>query len=343
MKIVADREIQRAIKKVKPYRIAVAYVGMDWRRYINAKSLEEIILSPTLGSNPRAISDIVTALGGWDKVHFLTNLHSKIYLGKQLAVIASSNLSSRGLAAEATDLREMGCTAKSSGNLEKISKIIDDYRSAAVLEFPCEASKKKALVRLERSWGRAIAEGLIKNDCQDNNNENMQGVALFDPKTRSAFHICWYRGAAALNHEVIKAMIPEYRQDDVENVLDDYLTFAECDYGKISDGDWILVWKAKVDSKPNIREKPYWMYIHTIVPRGADCEIYPVLAIQRKDKISAPSPFDILPEDIVAFRRTLESGDFPEFLRNDDETWKVSGTFSRFSDFIAAWQDECLR
>ncbi|WP_157817521.1 hypothetical protein [Candidatus Thiodictyon syntrophicum] len=340
MKIISDRQIHQAIAIANPYCIAVAYVGADWTTYVNADSLQEVIVSPTLGSNPRAISGIVTALCGWDKVHFLTNLHSKIYLGKNCAVIASSNLTSHGLAGGVHDLREIGCAVESPGNLTKIAGIIADYRSAAALEFPDEAAKKRALLQLERNWGKALAEGLIEEDYANNNKQVKKDVRSFDPQSRSPFHICWYRGDCQLNHAAIAEIVPEYREDGAESILHDYLSFARSDDDKISVGDWVLVWRARADGQPDRGVNPYWLYIHTIVPKGADCADYPVLAIQRTDKRVGSPPFEI-PPHVAAFRQVLSSGAFPEFLEATDEIWEVSRTFPRFSEFIAAWKNMC--
>ncbi len=89
-------DISEALEKVAPERIAVAYVGIDWREFISAKNLKEIIISPTLGSNPIAISEIVKEIG-WENVHFLNNLHSKIYISDYSVIIGSANLSKNAM------------------------------------------------------------------------------------------------------------------------------------------------------------------------------------------------------------------------------------------------------
>ena len=62
-----------------PTHIAVAYVGRDWDQLIDCSQLKEIIVSPTLGTNPRAVDELVEKFG-WEHVHFLDELHAKIYL-----------------------------------------------------------------------------------------------------------------------------------------------------------------------------------------------------------------------------------------------------------------------
>ena len=62
MNLIKSDETKKAIKECNPSRIAVAYIGKDWRDFINPKNIVEIIISPTLGSNPVAIQEIATQL-----------------------------------------------------------------------------------------------------------------------------------------------------------------------------------------------------------------------------------------------------------------------------------------
>ena len=53
------KELRDAIAAVQPDRIAVAFIGINWQEYVDISSIKEIIVSPTLGSNPRAIENIM--------------------------------------------------------------------------------------------------------------------------------------------------------------------------------------------------------------------------------------------------------------------------------------------
>jgi hypothetical protein len=94
--LFTPKKIRESITKVRSSKIAVAYVGLGWDRYISRTDIKEIIVSPTLGTNPKAI-EAIAALLGFDNVHFLENLHAKIYIGAHSAVIGSCNLSDNGL------------------------------------------------------------------------------------------------------------------------------------------------------------------------------------------------------------------------------------------------------
>ena len=80
MQLVSGASIKVGLREVMPTHVAAAYVGRDWRTYIDTQQLKEIVVSPTLGSNPYAIAEIAKDIG-WENVHFLINLHAKIYLG----------------------------------------------------------------------------------------------------------------------------------------------------------------------------------------------------------------------------------------------------------------------
>lgn len=76
--IFFGKDIAQQIKNTDPQKIAVAYIGVDWKKYVNPKSIEFIVISPTLGSNPNTIDDMVKIIG-WEKIYFNEALHAKIY------------------------------------------------------------------------------------------------------------------------------------------------------------------------------------------------------------------------------------------------------------------------
>lgn len=101
MKILLAYEIGSAIQRCNPLKIAVAYLGEDWRSFIpDVQHLEEVIVSPTLGTNPRAVMDLAQRIG-WENVHFLDELHAKFYLGSSTAIVGSANLTHNGLSGDA--------------------------------------------------------------------------------------------------------------------------------------------------------------------------------------------------------------------------------------------------
>lgn len=74
-------ELQSALDKIQPRRVAVAYLGAGWRDYLSLHSLDEILVSPTLGSNPWALAGLLAEAErcGRPRVYFLEALHAKLY------------------------------------------------------------------------------------------------------------------------------------------------------------------------------------------------------------------------------------------------------------------------
>ena len=95
--LTKSNEFVEELREISPEKIAVAYIGIDWKEFISVDSLKEIIVYPTLGTNPVAIMEIVGKIG-WENVHFLDNLHSKIYIGDSSMLAGSANLSRNALA-----------------------------------------------------------------------------------------------------------------------------------------------------------------------------------------------------------------------------------------------------
>jgi hypothetical protein len=130
--------IRDALKIIKPIKIAVAYIGIDYQNFIDPYDLHSIILSPTLGSNPNAIDDLVSKIG-WNKVYLLDNLHSKIYLGEKSAIITSANLSKNGLDIEG--LLEIGILLEDFNSLNKLNQIYEDFFDSSLDAYPDQESK----------------------------------------------------------------------------------------------------------------------------------------------------------------------------------------------------------
>ena len=92
MKILSGGDIAKEVKSINPQYIAVGYIGKDWHRYIDIEFVKEIIVSPTIGSNPFAIESIVKEIG-FENVYFLDELHAKLYIGSDRYAFGSFNLS----------------------------------------------------------------------------------------------------------------------------------------------------------------------------------------------------------------------------------------------------------
>lgn len=186
VKVLLEDEIRKAIKRCKPAKIAVAYIGDDWNRYIpDVNGLEAIIVSPTFGSNPRAIIDLAKKIG-WDKVYFLDELHAKIYVGPGAAVIGSANLTCNGLSGEG--LIELCVEVNARETLNKLDTAFERLKECALRQYPTTDLKKARLIKLEKAWGTAIANRIIKNP-----NGKSTAFIDFEPLGEDHFYVLWYQ------------------------------------------------------------------------------------------------------------------------------------------------------
>ena len=148
--LTKSTELENAIKKLEPNKIAVAYVGKHWSNYIIPKELQEIILSPTIGSNPYAIEELINTLG-IDNVYFLDNLHSKFFLSENAAIIGSCNLSKNALSE--TGLLEIGYKINNPTEINRLYSLFEDYKKKAIKKYTNQKKREK-LISLKKDWSK---------------------------------------------------------------------------------------------------------------------------------------------------------------------------------------------
>lgn len=318
MKLIHGLEIKEALKEIAPRSIAVAYLGKDWSKYIDVNRLQNIVLSPTLGSNPSAIMEVVRHLG-WDNVHFLDNLHAKIYIGASMAAVGSFNLTANGLSAEG--LEEAGFVVQDQVTLDALRDLVDTYQSAAKEAYPKTSDKVAAVEQLRSLWDRAIRTGAIRNDGEASD------IASVPLTTTDEVYVCWAWGNLTHSDNVVSP-----------STISQELSFLEED--DVRPDRWILCWQCRNDYQPNEGSKPYWMHIDEVLSEGAIDSMYTKLAIERNDRCDLAPPFEISDQFTKAFRKVLKSGRFPEFLGKADESWSITPTLSKLPAFFDAIRNE---
>jgi hypothetical protein len=310
MKLLHGSAIKKALRDVAPQRIAVAYAGKDWAEYITRGALEEIIISPTIGSNPFAISALVTQLG-WEHVHFLDNLHAKLYLGKENAALGSFNLTANGLSAEG--LEEAGYLVTDPEAIGEIRQLYESYLKKAQASYPTTQAKVSRLKALHILWGQAARTGVISDDAQG------ESLSMFLPFADSIY-ICGVAGECGYNEEVVDT-----------SIINQSMTFLEDD--EIARGKWILCWYSDKHGFPRPRTTPYWVRVDEVFDKGADDQMYSKLAVERNDQSEVAAPFDLTPEVVRALYATLRISRFEPFLWLKDP-WPVAPTLPLMSDFL---------
>jgi hypothetical protein len=336
MKLVHGPEIKKVLHKVQPRRIAAAYVGADWESFIDVTNLEEIIVSPTAGSSAEAIGDLADRIG-WDNVHFLDELHAKLYLGDTSAAIGSFNLTANGLSGHA--LAEAGYVVDAPGELRALGRLYADFKLRALSQYSSQARKEFQLSRLREINGKLAGIGIgYKAPAQ------VRTLADYRPLTNSDFYCAYYTDEGLeLNVATLRKKKPEkFRSadSDPDELIKSNLPFLPKD--RLLSGHWILMWKAWAASAVPAKLEAEWMYIHDVIRNGAiDPENgYTKLAVQWKGArgFGAP-PFKLGVTEKEALRQLFLSKSFPEFFpAQDGRSWSLNQTSRNFKAFITEWK-----
>lgn len=303
MKILVEGEIKKAIRRCKPSKIAVAYIGADWKTFIpSAHCLSAIIVSPTFGTNPRAVVDIAKKIG-WEKIYFLDELHTKVYIGNSSAVIGSANLTSNGLSGKG--LVELCVEVSATKTLKKLDATFKTLKKRAQQQYPSTESKKKRIRELEMLWGSAMANRIVRNYKK----ENIPAFSDFELLGEDHFYVSWYQPGECEYSDDVKA---------IESLIVYEIHFARAD--KVERNKWALIWRITNSNKPHKTAKPQWLYIHEVFENGIvdDGYEYPKCAIHRKDLDVPSPPFEITSEVALAFKKAVQEKSIAKYLVQED-------------------------
>jgi len=338
MELIYGDSICKSLIDVAPTRIAVAYIGSDWRKFINLDLLDEIIASPTLGSNPGAIRELVIKLG-WGNVHFLTRLHSKIYIGETKAALGSFNLSKNGLGANTGSLEEAGVLVDKAEFIAQLLELYDYYKKSATQSFPSIQDKELALKSLEDAYNIAASARIITSG---EHNAGMRSITDFTPLCDDDFYITpWEKLDLSFNYDVIAARFPQINSSTIRHVFSDTFPFSPSCCSQLKKGRWILYWKTTNKGKLDHRSTPTWMLIDDIIVNGATNPGYELLAVEINGHNGLSPPFELTDNVIKAFVQTLESKEFLLFTTSsvpEDAEWSIKNTFPLFKRFISEWK-----
>lgn len=334
IKFIKNDDIKNNLKNLNPARIAVAYVGSNWQEYICKDSIEEIILSPTLGSNPEAIEEIVNKLT-WRKVHFLDNLHAKIYLGSiNDLIIGSFNLSRNGICVEG--LEEVGVRIKDTLIFKQVSEEYERLKSLAIEKYKTPNKKKIALRKLYITRNKAIREGLVIEGCEQ------RGFDSYKFTVGNKFGISWYgKETIKYNKTVILKIDPTFDEKHISNAL----TFAEDDI--VEPNTWLLIWHANVSGLPRLNGDIKWLYVDSVIPNGAKDSIYTKLAIELEGKPHPPQPFSLDKKIKNAIYLSLKDNSIRDLRRGGlKDVWLLAnvnhGTIKKFLNLVSKNLDSKL-
>jgi len=323
--IISDSsELTANIRSISPSKIAVAYVGKDWAEFIDKNILKEIVVSPTIGSNPRAIAELVKQLG-WDKVHFLDNLHAKIYVGPNSAAIGSANLSRNALGIGG--LLEASVVTNDDALVSSLLALFNEYvESAGKLYLDTDAKKEKLkdLRKRHNEQGHPPSEngGNMKRNFMD-----------YDPELDDEFYVAWYSGGVTKYNDAFASEIPDISTQEFHK--DDYVKEHFSPDDEINVGYWILDWKTNESGRPSKSPKPLWIYVHHVFPNACDDEGYESVAVENPKKYKPGPPFEIDKDFVGAFSEVIMRDEFDCFRENKaGDIWLSKNCRHKFEDLI---------
>lgn len=288
MKIVSSfSEYQKALSLIKPHKIAVAYIGADYNNFINIKNLKEIIISPTIGSNPHAISSLIKSIG-LSNVHFIDNLHSKLYIGKSGVIIGSANLSRNAL--DANELIELGVLFQTPKDLNLANKLFAEYKKNAMNSYPSPLSKENKLAKLfntHHRWTHFHNDRGIKLSPKPKTLFNDYEWGIDEP-----FKLSWYEvypdDEDAYNKKRFYKEFPGVTWNDIYgNILAD-MEIPKGD--KINEGEWLLTFHRDDNSRCK-KTGLEWMFIDKKIKNAFRKGYHPDSVMQLTDIKHSTSPF----------------------------------------------------
>jgi len=221
--IYQDAELQDALRQIKPDRIILGYLGETWEDYVpGLASTVEVILSPTAGTNPEGVKSLVKKLT-WDRVHFYTRCHAKAYIGNDLAISGSANLSYNGFDRGKVELMTVHQQAAS---LRKLREIFEFWKAEAKAEFPSTKQKKDRLLKLEEEFKKS------QRKPDDEPRDNLERLSNLKASDMERIHFTGF----------------EYDEDSEEEVEDSETTSKDEEFSEkfifqtsgVKKGDWIV-------------------------------------------------------------------------------------------------------
>jgi len=228
-----SQEIKKLLSKENKLRIAVAFIGDGACNLINQKTNDvKIICNLTMGgTNPTEVKALINRFNRGNVKH-VDNLHAKLYIGTEYAIVGSANMSANGLGTQPHGLREAGYQFKMTSPSGQRSADWFDTLWGAARDMTDEDLKNA-----EDKWKRRQ-----RTRCGDWQADSGK-ICDYDFDRDDFPLITWYQDdawsvSANLKEGKTKKQCEEF-EDDVGNSVD-----IECanDIQHLSSGRYIIVY-----------------------------------------------------------------------------------------------------
>jgi hypothetical protein len=339
--ITENHDLREQVKRLRPMSVAVAFIGAGWKDYITVRPELRVVVSPGLGSNPRAIVELADALG-WDNVLLLEDLHAKLYVGQDAVLIGSANLSRNAF--EPGRQREVCVMLRDEESLSQAQKIFERYVSLARDAFPTEQECIDRVEKLRRQRRHAQAHGVPLPDSDERSGDEPTPEDLlptfghYRPDRDGRVLCAWYGPSGDYDYT---DAVPVAVQEDIVyecHVAPDDLN---------PEDEWILGYRARVN-EPHLthlghgERRPWLFYVHEVFENGCDEEGYETLCIQRESLRVPPKPFDESePRFVDAFHDVMNREAFRSLRwETNEKRWRLREHTELNSLFFAALQEQ---
>lgn len=326
--IITKAEERRKILKeqVNPSRVAVAFVGRNWRSYIDKACLKEIVLWPTIGTNPYAVEELIHEIG-IKNVHFLDYFHSKIYIGDHAAMLGSCNLSDNGFRDDGHE--EAAVVLTEAAYIEQLNSIFNYYKKMAKKSYS-DAEKQPRLEKLKAEW-KSTASASRRSGVDIDQFD----VGQLIQNSRHKIHLAWYFNTGVLpklDADRIRQSSNLHIEQSVEDYFYDYGYFHEDD--DIRTGDWILMYGCNDYGKPGKRSGVDWLYVSEVHPSVVEDDKYTKLVGQVEFEPFPLPPFKLDSKLKSIIRETVPSYKAILPPNNEKDVWRIDEADKCVSDFI---------
>lgn len=178
------QEIKNLLNNSTELRIAVAFIGDGAEALIGTQVSEaQIICNLSMGgTNPYEVQKLINRFG-MNNVKHIDNLHAKLYIGDEYAIVGSANMSSNGLGVQPFALKEAGY--KFQLNSESIEEV--DWFSS--LWSSSKEISEDDLDTAKQNWER-------RNKVREGEELNSRNICDYNFDRDDFPLLAWYKSAS---------------------------------------------------------------------------------------------------------------------------------------------------
>lgn len=333
MHIVKNRDLLKKYKQVNPITIATAFIGRDFVKFFrypkNVKNIQKIVISSAFVNDPEAIKILIEEIG-WEKIFFNKKLHSKIYIGRNSALVTSANLTRNGFYEQG--LLEIGILIDSKEDLKELESIVNSY----IDPQQTKTEKLKIFNAISDKFSKLpknkLRNGIkIKNKSFKTFYEN-KDYRFYNNKIKFVWWDTYLKKLGLKKEISLNFLWENYNFQD--------LIKLDSEKQKVSENDWLLCYKLKTENSKyeyhkNAKDKLEWLHLNKILKKISVTE-YKDIGLENKNNINI-RPFNIDYKFRNAFKELIESKKYKNYFmpnRNDIVLKMSSKKFSEILTFL---------